>query len=86
MSYSLIAKEDRKARKTHRCTFCYQVIDIGDQYFHERCLFDGEPQSNRWHPECWDAFRDVVAAEGGYAEYTPGEGERPTARTGADTQ
>lgn len=77
MSYNLIAKEDRKARKPHRCTYCGQGINSGERYFHERCVFDGEPQSNRWHPECWDDFAEVVSAEGGYAEYTPGDNERP---------
>jgi hypothetical protein len=77
VSYILIAKEERRARKPHQCIYCYQAIAIGERYFHERCLFEGEPQSNQWHPECWDAFLEIVHAEGGYAEYTPGEGERP---------
>lgn len=77
MSYHLLARDERKARKPHQCIYCYEGIGAGERYFYERCFFNGEPQSNHWHPECWDDFQIVVTQEGGYAEFNHGENERP---------
>lgn len=77
MSYQLIQENVRTARKPHRCTWCGQQILPGEKYRAERCIFDGDFQANDWHPECDEAFAALVCSEGGYAEYTPWENERP---------
>lgn len=72
----LISDEVRTARKPHRCIWCGQPISAGEQYRYQRLIFDGEPNSNHWHPECFDA---VDWSSGDYEDgFTPYEGERPS--------
>jgi hypothetical protein len=51
MSYTLIAREERKARTLHRCIWCGERIALGDSYVHERSIFEGDPQCHDWHLE-----------------------------------
>jgi hypothetical protein len=77
VSYNLISSEVRKARKPHRCIWCGQPIVAGEKYRHERSTFNGDFQVQDWHPECDDAFAEVVRYEGGEAEFSPYENDRP---------
>ncbi len=78
MSYTLIEERTVKAaRKAHRCIWCGEPIVIGAPYTYERSIFEGDPQSHHWHPECLDAMREVIHAEGGECEFTPYDNERP---------
>jgi hypothetical protein len=83
MDFVLIEERQvRAARKAHRCIWCGQTIFPGDAYTYERSIFEGEPQSHHWHPECLEALREVIRYEGG--EPVPFDAfneERPTART-----
>jgi hypothetical protein len=36
MSYQLIHRGFRKARKPHKCVWCAEVINVGERYEHER--------------------------------------------------
>ena len=78
MNYTLIEERPVKAaRKAHLCIWCGQPIAVGESYIYERSIFQGEPQSNHWHPECNDAFAEVVRYEGGEAEFSPYDNDRP---------
>lgn len=66
MSYQLIEERQVKAaRKAHQCIWCSQSIAVGESYTYERSIFEGDPQSHHWHPECLEAMREVIAYEGG---------------------
>lgn len=66
MSYRLIERDERTARKKHRCIWCGQSIAAGSKYVHERSIFEGDPQSNNWHPECEQAMSIECAGEYDY--------------------
>ncbi len=63
-----------RARKAHRCEWCFEQIEVGEVYAHYTGAEGGRWFTAKWHPECLD-----VAQESGGFEYTPGEGTRPTA-------
>ena len=70
--------ESHKARKQHRCDWCWQHIEAGDRYRRYRYFDFDEPTTIKMHPECYDAMLDAAREEGGVFEWTPGM-ERPTA-------
>lgn len=61
-----------KARKPHRCVWCYAGIPVGERYVQQTGFYEGKPYRNRYHHECWDALNDS-----GENEFCPGEGEIP---------
>ncbi len=67
--------ETRKARKPHRCTYCAEQIEVGDQYLRWMSVIDGKAITNKMHPECLTFLEEDAC--GGYFEYIPYEGERP---------
>lgn len=78
MSYVLI--EERKvaaARKVHRCIWCGQSINAGEPYTYERSIFEGDPQSHHWHPECLEIMREIAHLEGGDVAFNAYQEERP---------
>lgn len=77
VSYRTISEESRKARKPHRCIWCGQTIEVGQRYTHRRGVFEGDLQTDDWHPECEKAAEEEMRAEGGYWEFSPYEGQRP---------
>jgi hypothetical protein len=78
MSYTLIQEREVKAaRKAHRCIWCGQPINVGESYTYERSIFEGEPQTHHWHPECLGAMRALCAEEGGEVEFNAFYEERP---------
>jgi hypothetical protein len=77
VSYTLISAETRKARKQHLCSWCGQKIEPGETYEFSYFIFDGDPQSNRFHKECDAACSAAAREEGGEFEFSPGENERP---------
>ena len=68
--------ETHKARKAHRCEWCWQRIDDGTEYKRYRYYGGGEASTVKMHPECYDAMQEAAREEGGYIEWTPGM-ERP---------
>jgi len=68
--------ETHKARKAHRCEWCWQQIDEGTQYMRYRWYDSGEAATVKMHPECHKAMHEAAREEGGYIEWTPGQ-ERP---------
>jgi hypothetical protein len=65
-----------KAIKTHRCSWCWQLINIGETYKKYRYFMDGDAGTVKAHPECMDAIDECAHEEGGWFEWTPGM-ERP---------
>ncbi len=61
-----------QAIKQHRCSWCWQFIEIGDQYKRYRFFDGGDAGTVKMHPECFDAMQEEAAEEGGYFEWTPG--------------
>jgi hypothetical protein len=68
----------RTARQDHRCTYCSEPINKGDQYEHQKGNYDGRWFESKLHPEC---FADLC--EYGDGEYTPYSNERPIQKGGA---
>ena len=72
--------ESHKARKQHRCDWCWQFINQSDQYKRYRFVNNGDAGTVRMHPECVDAMQEEAAQEeSGWFEWTPGQ-ERPAVR------
>ena len=69
---------DRTAKKQHRCTFCGEAINTGDQYVFQKGNWEGTWFETKMHPECFD---DMV--EYGDGEYTMYSNERPKIEEGA---
>ncbi|CAB4154600.1 hypothetical protein UFOVP652_17 [uncultured Caudovirales phage] len=65
------------AIKRHRCTWCWQFIEAGEQYQRYRYYDGGEASTIKMHPECFDAMQQESRELGyGVFEWTPGQ-ERP---------
>lgn len=79
MSYTT-DPESHKAQKQHRCTWCWQFIEPGEQYTRYRCYDCGDAATVKMHPECFAAMMTEAADWGGYIEWTPGQ-ERPAPLT-----
>lgn len=77
MSCTTIGETTQKAKKEHRCSWCGQQILVGESYLRSRVVFEGDPQTNKFHPECGDAAAadNMEWGEG----FMPYEQERPTA-------
>ena len=73
--------ETHKARKAHRCEWCWQRIDEGTEYKRYRYYNGSETATIKMHPECMEAMQEEAAHWGGDFEWTPGQ-ERP--KVGAD--
>lgn len=74
--------ETHKAKKVHQCEWCWQRIEIGEQYMRYRFFDGGEAGTVKAHPECYDAIQEYAREEGGYIEWTPGQ-ERPQKKENA---
>lgn len=73
MADHLFPETRQRARKRHRCIWCYHQITAGEQYVQQESFWDGAPQRNRYHAECWD---DLLA-QGPHFEFTPGCADPP---------
>lgn len=71
--------ECHQARKRHRCSWCWQQIEVGEKYRRYRFYDDGEAATVKMHPECHDAMQEAAREEGGVIEWTPGQ-ERPASQ------
>ena len=64
--------QDRTAAKDHKCTWCAEHINKGDDYKFQKGNHEGSWFETKMHPECWQDFID-----GGENEYTPYSADRP---------
>jgi len=77
MAYTHIGESSPIARKQHRCIWCAQFIEVGEKYERTASIYDGEFQSDAWHPECRSAMLDEMhASPCGEFEFCPHENER----------
>lgn len=65
------------ARKPHRCQWCWDRIEAGEQYRRYFWSDGGDSAGVKMHPECYDDSTRVAREEGGQFEFTPGSYERP---------
>ena len=75
MSYTLISETTPVAKKAHICIWCGEKIIPGQCYVRERSVYDGEPQSHKWHTECRAAAIEYLLE--GEDEFSPFENDRP---------
>lgn len=64
-----------RARREHRCEWCYGPIPKGEQHAHFKGMWDGSWQDWRMHDECltdYESDPDYL-----YDGFMPGEGEMP---------
>ncbi len=77
MSYEeLDVRDVKKTRKSHRCVWCGQVIEVGQPATYRTCVYEGDFQAGYFHPECWDASTRTAIAIKEEFEFCPGEWER----------
>lgn len=67
--------ETRTARKSHRCTYCAEQIEVGEQYLRWMNVDNDKAVTNKLHPECLAFLEENACGE--QFEYPLYEGERP---------
>ena len=72
MSYHNTTVCDVHARKTHRCTWCGEKIQVGEGYKRWTCIGDDGPMATKMHIECRAALGRWMKAQPGEYEYDPG--------------
>lgn len=51
--YSVVLHDrNQKARKEHKCSECYRIINAGETYNVQRCIFDGQADSYKTCEHC----------------------------------
>lgn len=55
MCMQVLRNESLKARKNHVCIWCPEKILKGEKYHLQAGVYDGEMQTCRYHPECFEA-------------------------------
>lgn len=75
MSFTAMGYYQPVGKKDYRCIWCGQTIPKGQKHCKQTGIFEDEFQSNRYHPECFDA----AGEDNGYwgDGFTPFENERP---------
>lgn len=66
----------QKARKRHRCTWCWEYVEKGEVYKRYRYFDGGDAGTVKLHLECHEAMLEAAREEGPGFEWTPGQ-ERP---------
>jgi len=64
----------QRAAKQHRCIWCGQLICKGDLYARQSGVWEGDYQTNLYHPECFDNGQLTSDFDDGFM---PHENERP---------
>lgn len=64
-----------RARKPHRCDYCGQRIEVGEQYDRVRGYGSDGPWTLKQHPEC--AAETVEWGEDEWHVHFPGDEKRP---------
>ena len=68
---TLLDETKPKARKQHRCQYCYRPIDPGTRYLNQRCSGDGTIWTFKCHTDCHRAYWSWVDhGDDGYYELT----------------
>jgi hypothetical protein len=77
MSWETIASSRPKARKQHRCIWCPGHIEKGEVHVVQTGKFEGDFQSNRYHPECFMAMQKAIDgdSDGGFMPHENKRGQ-----------
>lgn len=67
----------RAIKKSHRCTWCGETIEIGGQYRRYRSYDGSDVQTVKMHPECYDDCAEVASHDQGDFHFSPYMQERP---------
>ena len=66
----------KKSRKRRRCTWCAEIIEIGQPYRSYRFADGGDIGHVVLHPECMDAMDAMAKREKWGFEWSPGDFRR----------
>ena len=75
MSYTFISLRSTRAAKRHRCIWCGERIERGEQYLRVIGKFEGDLLSDPYHLECREAAQ--ADFDDGEDEFCPYDNERP---------
>ena len=56
MSYIELECKEVKVRRSMRCTWCPDMINIGDKAHVRSYVYDGDVHYEKMHPECYKAM------------------------------
>lgn len=73
--YHCFSAKPTMALKRHRCIWCGEHIEPGENYLREKSVYDGQHQNHAWHHECHDAAQEDFRS--GDCEFTPYQADRP---------
>lgn len=66
----------KAAKKSHRCSWCYERIEVGSEYRRYRHFDQGDAGTVKMHPECYEAMHEAARHEGSNFEFYPGDNPR----------
>jgi len=66
------------AKREYLCIWCPEKIKAGEKYVRLVGVYDGEFQSNEFHPECHKAMERFFAENRDETEFMPHECKRGT--------
>ena len=64
MSYLLLSFDNQVARKSHRCIWCPERIELGKEYCYQAGVDLDGFTAVHWHPECYDAAQRYFRTSG----------------------
>ena len=76
MSDTFHDRSVKAARKSRRCDWCGELIQIGEPYESYRWREGSDGGTVRVHPECLAAMRRTSSEERGWIDWHPGENVR----------
>jgi hypothetical protein len=75
---TILDTRSHTARKEHRCIWCPEKILPKETYAVETCIFEGDFQSNKYHPECLKACKEMARKEDRDFDFSEHEFKRGT--------
>lgn len=73
---TVLSTGTHKAKKLHRCSWCWEHIKAAETYKRYRWVDGGDAGTEKMHLECYEAMGDLARQEGGWIEFLPGDNPR----------